>query len=332
MFLDKVDLLVLEELGKDSRVHLKTIAEKAGVSIQTVSSRLGHIEEKLGLRYSLEFDLDAAGMRSEHFIRVKFRDGAAPDAETLKAALASPYVQLACKTKGDFDLFIWAVTPTPQKFSSDVEPSIREALDEYVEDWTSHPLISRRTGFLPVSRELVEQFIAPNSRRKVLGILNENSRMMVMELAEQLGVSEPTAEYHLKKVRPFVKRFTVFFEGKGDFAHVIRFFQVRGKKKDLETDGRKVTAAYLNSDPRLFNRLVYAATPSGGMDCFLIETYSSLDDNSTATEQLLSEKRIVGKHASATVTKVLKGAIPIRKVNLTDGCKYLLSPAEIPGD
>ena len=218
MFLDKVDLLVLEELGQDSRVHLKTIAEKAGVSIQTISSRLGNIEKKLGLRYSLEFDLDAAGMRSEHFIRVKFRDGAAPDADVLRNALASPYVQLACRTKGDFDWFIWAVTPTPQKFSSEVEPSIREALDEYVEDWTSHPLISRRTGFLPVSRELVEQFIAPNSRRKVLGILNENSRMMVMELADQLGVSEPTAEYHLKKVRPFVKRFTVFFEGKGDFA------------------------------------------------------------------------------------------------------------------
>lgn len=332
MFLDKVDLLVLQELGENSRVHLKTIAEKAGVSIQTISSRLARIEKQLNLRYSLEIDLDKVGLRSEHFVRVKFKPDAKPSAEILKQALSSPFIQLACETKGEFDLFLWAVTPNPQVFASKVEPQIREALDEFVEDWTAHTLVSRRAGFIPISRELMTEFSVPKSRLRPLEILNDDSRIMVMHLAEQLQVSEPTAEYHLKKVKPFVKRFTAFFSGRGEFVHVIRFFQVRGKKADLEKDGKKVTCGYLNSDPRLFNRLVYAANPSGGMDCLLIETYSSLDDCSSATDQLLAEKRIIGKHASAEVTRVLKGAIPIRKVNLGGECKYLLSPAETQGE
>jgi|GEM_PF-2472866 len=328
MFLDKVDLLVLKEIESNSRAYLKDIAERAGVSIQTISKRLERLERKLKLRYTVELKLDALGMQSEHLIRVKFPSGMAPDADVVKRAVSSPFVQLACRMKGDFDLFLWAVAPNARVFSSVIEPGIREELNEYIEDWIAHPIVSHRAGFLPISEDLIKEFKIRESRKEVLRILNSNSRIPIMKLAEQLGVTEPTAEYHLKKAQPFIKRFTAFFEGKGEFTHVVRFFQVKGKKKDIEAEGRGITQAYLDSDPRLFNRLVYASMPSGGMDCCFIETYSSLEDCCAATEQLLSEKRIIGRHVSAVVSKVLKGAIPIRKVDLASECKCLLSPVD----
>ncbi|VVC72067.1 Uncharacterised protein [uncultured archaeon] len=139
-------------------------------------------------------------------------------------------------------------------------------------------------------------------------------------------MTEPTAEYHLKKTRPFIKRFTAYFTGRGEFAHVIRFLQLRGKRQDIESEGKRITDAYLNSDPRLFNRLAFAAKPSGGMDALMIETYSSLEDGAEVTDQLLNESRIVGKHVSAVVSSVTKGAIPIRKVGLARECESVLYP------
>ncbi|MDD5317516.1 MAG: winged helix-turn-helix transcriptional regulator [Candidatus ainarchaeum sp.] len=326
MFLDKTDLCVMEELCENSRTLLKNIAGKSGVSIQTVSSRMRRLESALGLRYALELDLEALGLRSEHVVRVKLKPEAQPDDAALAELLSSPFVQLACKTKGDFDMFFWVVTPSMQFFSSEVEPKLREALGDVVEDWAAYPLVSHLAGFLPVGPELADQFREQKPRAKTIRLMVGNARISVTDLAEQLGVTEPTAEYHLKKARPFVRRFTAFFTGRGEFTHVIRFLQLRGKKQDLESEGRRITEVYLNSDPRLFNRLAFAAKPSGGMDALLIETNSSLEDSSSATEELLSGTKIVGKHVSAVVSSVQKGAIPIRKVGLAKTCQSVVFP------
>jgi len=327
MFLDRTDIRIIEEMSENARTHLKPVAEKAGVSIQTVSSRLKGLEKSLGLHYSLEFDLESIGMRSEHFVKIKFKED--PSQDILKHALLHPAIQLACRTNGDFDLFLWVVTATLKEFASDVEPKIREELGDFISDWTAHPVTSKRAGFLPANRELIEFSSVPKSRRRTLQILNDNSRIPVTELSEQLAVTEPTAEYHLQKSRQFITRFTSFFEGKGEFSHTIRIIQISGKKQALRDEGKKITSAYLNSNPRLFNRLVCASGISGGADVILIETASSLEDGNEITDSLFNESKIIGKHYSAQVSKMLKGAIPIRKTNLSKETRFLISPAEI---
>jgi DNA-binding Lrp family transcriptional regulator len=323
MFLDKTDLCVIESLCENSRTHMKAIAEKAGVSIQTVSARMKRLEKEIGLRYAIEFDLDAVGMSSEHLVRIRLKE-CEERAAAVSCAIACPNVQLACETKGDFDLFLWVLAPSMRDFSSGAEPRIRDALGDIAEDWTANPLVSRNAGFIPLGREAVELFSVRNSRKPTLSMLNEDARISVKDLAERLGVTEPTAEYHLKMARPFVKRFTAFFVGRGEFSHVIRFIQLRGGRNGFRESARKISDAYLNCDPRLFNRLVYSAKPSGGMDAFMIETYSPLEDKESRSGTAIGESAAVGKHVSAEVTRVLKGALPIRKVNLAGECSSLV--------
>ncbi len=333
MFLDRVDMLILEELSRNSRCLLKGIAAKAGVSIQTISSRLTILEKKMKLKYTVELDLQKAGCSQQYFVRVNFKEGAKPTAAQLRSIFSkNPFVQFAALTKGDFDLFLWSASPSPADYESRIEGDLRSELDEFIQDWTAHPLLARRAGFLPVGSDLIEALKLPDSRKRTLRILNEDSRIMVIKLAEQLGVKEPTAEYHLKRAQPFIRRFTSYFETTGEFLHMIRFLQLRGKEKDFQSEGRKVSELYLKSDPRLFNRLVYAGVPSGGMDRLFLETYSSFDDYEAHSESIKAYSNIIGKHSAARVESVVKGAIPIRKVDLASECKYLLSPAEIPDE
>jgi len=294
-----------------------------------VGSRLKILERKLRIHYTIEPDFAKLGLPYEFLVRAKLK--AKPDVRRLTELLHKmPNIQFAALSEGDFDLFLWGLAPSASTYSTQVEPAIRGELDDYLEEWNAHPLLARRAGFLPIDNALIDTLGIRDSRKRVLRILNENSRLQVVALAEMLGVKESTAEYHLQRARPYVRRFTVYFEGRGDFLHMARFLQLRGKGRDFQVDGRHISELYLKNDPRLFNRLVYAATPSGGFDTFLFENFTSLEDHGSFEEGIKSHRSIIGKHESAKITKVLKGAIPIRKADLCSECKYLLSPAEVP--
>ena len=62
MFLDRTDVLIIEELSRNSRVMLKTMAEHANVSIKKVGYRLKNLEKKLGIHYTIEPELTTTGL------------------------------------------------------------------------------------------------------------------------------------------------------------------------------------------------------------------------------------------------------------------------------
>jgi len=330
MFLDKVDAAIIEGLSEDSRAYLKTIAERAGCSIQTVSNRLNKLYPALGLRHSVEINLPKAGFPLQFFVKAKLSEGTSFDSSSFSEAVSSiPFVQFAALTKGDFDLLLWCVARSNEEYLGAVEWPLRMRFDRFFSDWSSHPVLHNRAGFLPVDNSLVELMDVPGRKKTLLKLLNNDSRMALTDLSKKLMVTEPTSEYHLKRVKPFVKRFTSFFEGKGEFMHLVRFIQSKGTEEEYQVYGRRVSKMYLKSDPRLFNRMVSASAVSGGMDVVFIENFTSLEDNEAYTEQLVGYGSIVRKHASAIVTKVLKGMLPIRKVDYSRECKYVISPAEV---
>ncbi len=331
MELDHIDRIILQELSKQSRVSLKEIGEKAGCSTQTVINRLDKIKEEIELTHTIELNFPDIGYTTEYFVRVNLRDDVLIDTNEIERVLKdSPYVQFAALTKGDFDLFIWSIAPSPGKYEEQMEAKIRVTLDKYIDEWTAHALLVKRSGFLPVDNEIIDLLNIKNKEKDLLKLLNENSRVKLGKIAEKLDVSKPTAKYHLDKVKKqYVKRFTSYYSGIEQLNHAVRFLQVCGSEGDFEKYSPAVYNLYTEEEKKAFNKLSYSTVVSGGMDSFFLETYKTLSEYNQHQKTL--EKyydKIIRKESNAIITDILKGVVPVRKIDIEKELDYLLSPVE----
>lgn len=331
MIFDYIDRMVIETLSENSRSSLQDIALKANCSIQTVRNRINKLEEQIGLKHTVEVDFTKIGYTTEFFVRVRFKEGVLYDVNRIKGLVdACPYVQFAALTKGDFDLFLWSIAPSREKYEEEMEAEIRIALDEYIRDWTAHGLLVKRGGFIPVDNEIIDLLKIDRAKKTLIKMLNEDSRTSLTDLSSRLKVSKPTVSYHLGRMSDYVKRFTSFFDSPKEFAYAIRFFQVCGNKKDFKESGPSIYNLYFGEKHKFFNKIIYAVVPDGGMDNFFIEAYESIDELNHHENTLAKYRdKIIRKHISAIITQVLKGKIPVRKLDLSKEIPYLLSPLEV---
>jgi len=331
--LDYTDRIILSCLGENSRSTLSEIASKADCSIQTVRNRITFLENKLHLHHTIEPNFAKLGYTAEYFIKVNFREGIMPDTKMITDKInESPYIQFAALTKGDFDLFLWAIAPSREKYEVKLEAPLRVDLDKYFYDWSAHGLLVKRGGFLPIQNEIIDMLEVDETKKLLLKMLNRNSRMTITDIAKNMGISKPTAKYHILKLGDYIRRFTSFLVQPGNLFHAVRFFQVIGSDAEFRKYGPEVYNLYLGDNPHsVFNKTVYATVPDGGIDNFFLETYASLDDFNKHNEAFEKYNDvIIRKHSSAIITKVLKGVVPIRKLDLKKEIPFLLSVRENP--
>ncbi|MBN3037229.1 MAG: AsnC family transcriptional regulator [Candidatus Diapherotrites archaeon] len=327
MLLDFVDLGVLAALGGNSRRSMVGIAQEVGCSVQTVCNHMRFLEREFGLRHCLIFSPSPAGF-SEFFVRVKFRQGVSVDVERVKRVLGEcGFVQFAALTDGDFDLFLWSVVASPKDYEHEVEARVRIALDDMISDWSAHGLLVRRAGFLPVSSDVVGFFGLDERLKRLLVLLNNDSRMSLTDLAKELGVSVASVNYYLGRAKPFVDCFTSFVSAPLDGLFAVRFVQARGSAGDFR-EAHVISREYLKQG-RDFNRLVYGAAVSGGFDNFFLERFQSEDDFMAFNAFLERFRSLLRREERAVVTRVLKGVIPASRRNLSKDTEFLLSPAEM---
>ena len=78
--LDTVDSVLVSELVSDGRATLSTLAEKAGLSVSAVQSRVRRLESKgVILGYTARVDPQALGHMLSAFVAITPLDPAAPD-------------------------------------------------------------------------------------------------------------------------------------------------------------------------------------------------------------------------------------------------------------
>jgi len=330
VFLDFINRKILETLGNNSRASIKEIAKNAECTVQTISKRLKKLEA-LGLKHGIEVDINQIQTTTEYFIRVIFNDKKRDLKKIRKILSENPYVQLACLTKGDFDLFIWAIAPNPKIYEKEMEAKIRVALDEYIQDWHAHGLLLKRGGFLPINQKIIELLPLNNINKQTTFLLNKNSRTRIAQMAKEWEISKPAAMYRLEKTLKNVNRCTSFLTTQKNMTYVIRFFQICGKEQTLKKYAGGIYNLYLNHEQRIgpFNKTIYAAVPDGGMDNFFVEVFET-EEALNKHNKILDEYKneIIRKMQSAIVTKILKGMIPARVIDLKKDIPYLLTPVE----
>ncbi|MFD6858506.1 Lrp/AsnC family transcriptional regulator [Rhodococcus sp. NPDC060090] len=78
--LDEIDRLLLRELVADGRATLSVLAEKAGLSISAVQSRVRRLESRHVIRgYTANVDPEALGLMLSAFVAITPLDPSQPD-------------------------------------------------------------------------------------------------------------------------------------------------------------------------------------------------------------------------------------------------------------
>jgi len=106
--LDEKDRKILSVLLNDSRVSLRQIAKRTGLSLSTVASRLRRLES-LGIikKYTVEIDLEKLGYVFPVIIDVKVSKGKLFEVE--KEIAKHPNVLAVYDITGEYDVSVYAV-------------------------------------------------------------------------------------------------------------------------------------------------------------------------------------------------------------------------------
>lgn len=201
---------MLKELYLNSRVSIKELERKFGISHHTLSKCLKECEEKYGLTYTLDIDTSRLGFSEPRIITVKFQESV-PEIELLKKTLEKdPFVQNAYLAAGDFDLILHIVAFGQANYIgwlfgfrvkfSHYKPVVKVVtLDDVAE------------GFMPINSIAIKRSDVINESEKALLLkLTENSRKKVKHLAKETGLSQMKIIYLMKSLydKKIIRKFT----------------------------------------------------------------------------------------------------------------------------
>ncbi len=207
---EKLPHELLKELYLNSRVSIKELERKLGISHHTLSKRLKECEDKYDLRYTLDINTDLLGFSEPRIIAVKFQE-IIPDIALLKKVFdRDSFVQNAYLATGDFDLILHVI-------ASDQPSYIRWLFELRVGFSDYKPLIKIVTlndvaeGFMPIKVSLIRKSTKINDSEKILLTkLVENSRFRIKDLSEETGLSQMKIIYLINNLykRGIIRKFT----------------------------------------------------------------------------------------------------------------------------
>jgi len=201
---------LLKALYNNSRLSLRDLAKQHGVSHHVVSSLLKRLEKDYGIVYTLDLDENKLGFANGRIVTIKFKNK--PDIEIIKEKLINdPFVQDLYLADGDFDLIMHVSGITEEEFKV-WQWHVREYFNKYMPLLRTSTLTTKYVGFMPLRNKAIMN--SPNLsefEKKVLTILNENSREKISEIAKKVKVRDlDKVIYVIKKLkeRGIIKRFT----------------------------------------------------------------------------------------------------------------------------
>jgi len=201
---------LLKALYNNSRLSLRELAAQHGVSHHVVSYMLKRLEREYGIVYTLDLDENKMGFANGRIVTIKFKNK--PDIEIIKEKLINdPFVQDLYLADGDFDLIMYVSGITEEEFKV-WQWHFRQYFNKYMPLLRTSTLTAKYAGFMSLRNKAIMN--SPNLsefEKKVLAILNENSREKISEIAKKVKVKDlDKVIYVIKKLkeRGIIKRFT----------------------------------------------------------------------------------------------------------------------------
>lgn len=315
---------LLRELSENSRISTTALAKKLRCSRNTILSNIKTLEKEFGLSYTIEFDREAILLNYVQIWCIKF--GRKPNAANLKKIFATDYqVRFVAETEGDFDLLINMATNSGKDY---INWSLRTAVKllPYIPKIMPSTVAMTHTGFFPIQNEMLEKLDLSHlgldgTDKKILIELNKNSRTSYAAVAKKVKVDVETIRYRIKRMMKMklVRRFTaVASTPPGGYA--IAFFANYELAPGIIERYKEAKEYYIKSDGTLptFNAFQYLALLSGS---HLLFGMGRFDNEESAIKHVVMEHKEIYKEDNpeisyGRITKVVKGLIPIRNIDL----------------
>ncbi|MEM0075876.1 MAG: winged helix-turn-helix transcriptional regulator [Conexivisphaerales archaeon] len=320
--LTRTEMLVLRALCNNSRASVSDLSKKLGISRYFIGKYIASLEEKLGLKYTLELDYKLLGFSSMHVMYLNFSKKPRPEVfDTLIPK--SIRIQFFATTKGDFDTIAFAVSKNPIEYSQ-LEVALQASLIDYGAEVHSAEVTLMRFGFVPISNALLATADGiADDIKKLLMALNENSRQELSSLSKATGMSVGMTKYYMAKLEKagIIKRYTAVITNKAfktAIAAFVSYHVTSGIEERIAMERRNLYFAE-PKEPYAANSLLEMWSISGAAQAFILAGFNSEKD---ANAMINKHNSIYAKDkpsvATALITKTHLGFLPFRNMNVEE--------------
>jgi len=207
--LDLIDRKLLAELDKNSRQPIAALAKKVRLSKQAVKQRLEKLERnELILGYYAVIDVFKLQRLSAR-LWIKLQ-GSYNEEEIVKFALQMPDVGWVLRLDGAYDLAMIFWSRDMLDFDNAVK-ELKFRFGEFLKTvdvsfivrahHISHRyLTNEKTLHELIMQQKFSRFEISQTDSKILQILAKNSRVSLVEISRQLGISDKTVKYRINRL------------------------------------------------------------------------------------------------------------------------------------
>lgn len=316
---------ILRELCEDSRASVTAIAKKLNCSRNTVLSNIRELEREFGLSYTLEFDRASLHTNFAQVWYVRF--GNKPTTEELRKIFSDDYrVRFVSETEGDFDLIIYVASDIGSRYLNWSVRTIAKLLP-YRPKFMPSTIIMSHTGFFKLRKELLDtqdlSYMGLDALdKRILMVLNENSRMSYLDIAKAVKANVETVRYRMNNIlrQGIIRRFTTMLKNP-PLEYNAAFF-INSETLANGVRGRYTNAMkyYINVDEKmpLINSFQYIGLMSGSHTVFGVGCF---DSEEAAIKKVVMAHREIYKEDNpkieyAKIKNVIKGSMPMRNMDL----------------
>ncbi len=312
---------ILRELCMNSRVTVTELSKNLGVSRPIITKHIQSLEREFGLKYTIDLNYRELGLGGMTVYYISFAKK--PPESVIELWLKkSNMIQLALKTRGDFDLVIFVLASNDEEFA---KWNLNIGLDfsDYGISVNKSDMDIIHHGFVPFSEKIIETTKVDDIYKRLLIELNNNSRANVRELAKKLKVHEEMLRYYLSKLVKMnvIRRFTTIITKLEHCTNVMFFVKYTYRPGAIERihEKRKIYFKKESEIP-LYNEWQMVSSISGSGDEFewaIAENQKqAIDERVKIHERLFKQDSPVVK--LGIVENTLKGVLAIRNVNIKE--------------
>ena len=310
---------ILRELCTDSRVNVTELSKRLGVSRFVVARHIQSLEKELGLRYTMSLNYNALGFTKMNLYHMTFSKK--PNDATLEAAFSkSKAVQLALRTKGDFDVVLFVLAGNEEEYAK-WHLSLALEFSKYGVSINKSDIDIIHHGFVPLTNAAIEDASAKDLYKGLLLKLNSNSRMKIKEIAHALKMNEDMVSYYMAKLvkEGVIRKFTTIITKPPSCMNILFFMRYIYREGHVSRIYEKRKLVYFKKEDEIpmFNDYQMVLSISGGEEDFAWGSGATMEE---AKERVSVHEKIFKKDSpemrAGMIVKVLKGYQPIRSVDI----------------